>query len=125
MHIVHAHTALSGTSSHVHIDFKWPHLHTATIAPFSDLYSSQPSSQDEQLRGTQCVAQRSAHCRNSRHMHACCLCQCATHHYVVQITPDQTTSGSGLGLIWIGSRLGECILSVDAFNSDSIQFNVH
>ena len=30
-------------NSHMHIDFKWPHLHTATMAPLSDLYFSQPS----------------------------------------------------------------------------------
>ena len=30
-------------NSRVDVDFKWPHLHTVTMAPLSDLYFSQPS----------------------------------------------------------------------------------
>ena len=40
MRINRVHTALCRT---MHVDFKWPHLHTATVAPSSDLYFSQPS----------------------------------------------------------------------------------
>ena len=40
MHIDCVHTALCGTNSCVHIDFKWSHLHRATITPSSDLWNS-------------------------------------------------------------------------------------
>ena len=37
----------------------------------------------------------------------------------------ETTSGSGLGLIWIGSGLGKYAFSVDMLKLDSIRFNEH
>ena len=42
----------------------------------------------------QCVTQRSAHCQYRRHTHACYAFLVLVHN------PDDTTFGSGLGLIW-------------------------
>ena len=71
-----------------------------TIVLSSDLYSSQPSSRDEQFRGTHCIAQRSAHCMHvdvvDTCMHAARVnAQCAivwSRSFWIK-----TTSGSGLG----------------------------
>ena len=39
----HPHCIVWELNSRLHVDFKWPHLHTATMAPSSDLHFSQPS----------------------------------------------------------------------------------
>ena len=45
-------------------------------------------------------------------LHATCNC-------AIQINPDQTISGSGLELIWIGSGLGECVWTRSIQNQSS------
>ena len=127
VHRSRPHSALCGTEF---VDFKWPHLHTATTAPLSDLYFRQQSiaSRVEQIRGTQCVAGRSALTVGSQHEHAChALFGPHVQRAIARSSSIQieTTSGSGLGLIQTRSGLGECTFSVDAFKLDSIRFNVH
>ena len=118
-------------NSCVHVDFKWPHLHTATMAPSSDLYFSQPSycfSSWADTWSTVCSPEKRAHCQYSTHE---CACHAIFGPHVQRAIARsrsiriETTSGSGLGLIRIGSGLGECAFSVDALKPDSIRFNVH
>ena len=92
------HTCTLTSSAHASTQF--------TIAPLSDLYSSQPSSWDEQLCGTQCVAQRSAYCWYSQHMHALRPCWHTMHRCVIQITLDQNRLWKwvGINLDWIQIR---------------------
>ena len=107
--------------------------HTSTQLPWCPhqiftLASHHIASQVEQIRVTQCVAQRSALTVGSRH-------ECARHAlfgpYAQRAIARsisiriEITSGSGLGLIRIGSGLGECAFSVDALKLDSIRFNAH
>ena len=74
---------------------------------------------------TVCSQEKCAHVNTS--MHANALFGSYTQRAIARFSSIriETTSGSGLGLIWIGSRLGECAFSVDAFKSDSIWFNAH
>ena len=90
--------------------------------------SNRIASRVEQIRGTQCVAGRSTLTVGSRHKHAChALFGPHTQRAIARSSSIQikTTSGSGLGLIRIGSGLGECAFSVDAFKPDFIRFNAH
>ena len=82
----------------------------------------------EQTRETQCIAGRSTLTVGSQHECACHAlfgphAQCA----IAQFSSIwiETTSGSGLGLIRIESRLGECAFSADTLKPDSIRFNAH
>ena len=90
------------------------------------LASHHIASRVEQIRGTQCVAQRSVLTVGSRHERAChALFGPYAQHAIAQFSSIRikTTSGSGLGLIRIGSV--ECAFSVDALKPDSIWFNAH
>ena len=111
-------------NSHMHDDFKWPHLHTAIMAPSSA--SHHIASRVEQICGTLCVARRSALTVGSRHERACHTVF-GPHAKRTMVWSSsiwiETTSGSGLGLIRIGFGLGECTFSVNALKPDSIWFN--
>ena len=107
--------------------------HTSTQLPWRprQIFTSAShhiASRVEQIHGTQCVVQRSTLTVGSRHQRAChALFGPYTQCAIVRSSSIRikTTSGSGLGLIRIGSRLGECTFSVDALKPDSIQFNAH
>ena len=100
-------------NSRIHVDFKWPHLHTTTMAPSSDLYFSQPSYCFSSWADThvQCVVQRSALTVGSQHeraRHAFFSLYAQSAIARSSSIRIKTTSGSGLGLIRIGSGLGKC-----------------
>ena len=104
--------------------------HTSTQLPWHSCQiftsaSHHIASQVEQIRGTQCVAQRSALTVDERTRHA--LFGPYAQRAIARSSSIQieTTSGSGLGLIWIGSGLGECAFSVNTLKLDSIWFNAH
>ena len=104
--------------------------HTSTQLPWRPhqiftLASHHIASRVEQIRGTQCVAQRSALTVDERTRHA--LFGPYAQRAIARSSSIRikTTSGSGLGLIRIGSGLGECAFSVDALKPDSIRFNAH
>ena len=116
------HACMLTSSGHTSTQLLWHPRQIFTLA------SHHIASRVEQIRGTQCVAQRSALTVSSRH-------ECARHAlfgpYAQRAIARsssiriETTSGSGLGLIRIGSGLGECAFSVDALKPDSIRFNAH
>ena len=63
--MIRVHTALCGTEF---TRARWPHLHTATMAPSSDLYFSQPSycfSSWADTWNTVCSPEKRAHCRRA------------------------------------------------------------
>ena len=125
MRIDHPHCIVWELNSRLHVDFKWPHLHTATMAPSSDLYFSQPSycfSSWADTWNTVCSPEKRAHCRQAYMPRPFWSLRAIAQSSSIQI---ETTSGSGLGLIRIGSGLGECAFSVDALKPDSIRFNAH
>ena len=119
---------------HVHVDFKWPHLHTATMASSSDLYFSQPSYcflNWADTWNTVCSLDKRAHCR---WLTRACMpylfwSSHATRNCAIQINPDRNHLwkwiGIRLGLIRVESGLGECAFSVNALKPDLIQFNAH
>ena len=104
--------------------------HTSTQLPWRPhqiftLASHHIASRVEQIRGTQCVAQRSALTVDERTRHA--LFGPYAQRAIARSSSIwiETTSGSGLGLIWIGSELSECAFSVNALKPDLIWFNAH
>ena len=122
--VIRVHTVLCGTEF---TRARWPYLHTATMAPSSDLYFSQPSycfSSWAETWNTVCSTEKRAHCR-----WACMPRPFGPHTQGAIVRSSsiriETTSGSGLGLIWIGSGLGKCAFSVNTLKPDSIRFNAH
>ena len=131
-------------NSRMHIDFKWPHLHTQLPMHRQQIFTSAShhiASQVEQIRGTQCVAQKSALTVSSQHEHACHALLFLTHNaqlcivvlinasnagvVLIQFNLDQNHPCKWIGIIRIGSGLGECAFSVDALKPDSIWLNAH
>ena len=116
------HACMLTSSGHTSTQLPWHPHQIFTLA------SHHIASWVEQIRGTQCVAQRSALTVSSWHERACHAlfgpyAQCViARSSSIQI---KTTSRSGLGLIWIRSGLGECAFSVDTLKPDSIRFNAH
>ena len=115
-------------NSRMDIDFKWPRLHTATMAPSPDFYFSQPSYcflSWVDTWNTVCNPEKHAHCRYLTQ--ACMPCPFwsshATCNCAIQINPDWNHLWKWIGIN--GSGLGECAFSVDVLKPDSIQFNVH
>ena len=105
-------------------------IHTSTQLPWHprQIFTSAShhiASRVEQIRGTQCVAQRSALTVDERTRHA--LFGPYAQRAIARSSSIriETTSGSGLGLIRIRSGLGECAFSVNALKPDSIRSNVH
>ena len=113
------HTCMLASSGHTSTQLPWHPHQIFTLA------SHHIASRVEQIRGTQCVAQRSALTVDERTRHA--LFGPYAQRAIARSSSIRikTTSGSGLGLIQIGSGLGECAFSVDALKPDSIRFNVH
>ena len=96
------HTALCETNSRMYDDFKWTHLHTATIAPLSDLYSSQSSycfSRWADTWNTVCSLEKHAHCQYSQHVRACHAFLVLMRNVQLQ-NPDQSCL-----LRWVGTNL--------------------
>ena len=105
-------------NSRVHVD------HTSTQLPWRprQIFTSAShhiASRVEQICGTQCVARRSALTVGERACHA--LFGSHVQGTIARSSSIwiETTSGSGLGLIRIGSGLGECAFSVNALKPDS------
>ena len=113
------HACMLTSSGHTSTQLPWRPHQIFTLA------SHHIASRVEQIRGTQCVAQRSALTVDERTRHA--LFGPYAQRAIARSSSIriETTSGSGLGLIRIGSELGECAFSVDAFKPDSIRFNAH
>ena len=113
------HACMLTSSGHTSTQLPWRPHQIFTLA------SHYIASWVEQIRGTQCVAQRSALTVDECTRHALFgpYAQCAiARSSSIRI---ETTSGSGVGLIRIGSGLSECAFSVDALKPDSIRFNAH
>ena len=112
------HVCMLTSSGHTSTQLPWRPHQIFTLA------SHHIASRVEQIRGTQCVAQRSALTVDERTRHA--LFGPYAQRAIARSSSIriETTSGSGLGLIRIGSGLGECAFSVDALKPDSIRFNV-
>ena len=72
--------------------------------------------------GTQCVVQRSVLTVDSQHERAC---HALFGSHVQRAIARFSSIQSGLGLIQIGSGLGECAFSVNTLKPDSIRFNAH
>ena len=128
VHRSHPHCVVQ---NRIHVCMLTSSGHTSTQLPWRPhqiftLASHHIASRVEQIRGTQCVAQRSALTVGSRHERAChALFGPYAQRTIARSSSIriETTSGSGLGLIRIGS--GECAFSVDALKPDSIRFNAH
>ena len=102
--------------------------HTSTQLPWHphQIFTSVFASQVEQIHATQCAAWRSTLTVGVRHtsVHATpfLVLKCNAQSRSIWI---ETTFGSGVELIRIGSRLGDYAFSVDALKLDSILFNAH
>ena len=111
-------------NSRVHVD------HTSTQLPWRprQIFTSAShhiASRVEQIRGTQCVARRSALTVGEHAHHALFGPHAQGAIARSSSIRIETTCGSGLGLIRIGSGLDECAFSVNALKPDSIRFNAH
>ena len=131
MNIDHVHTALCGTEfTHA----RWLQVATPPHSYHSALIRSllQPAiiaSRVEQIRGTQWV------CSPEKHVHSVFDTQVCMPHlfgphaqHAIEWSRSiriKTTSGSGLGLIWIRSGLGKCAFSVDTLKPGLIWFNAN
>ena len=90
-----------------------PHSYHGTLirSLLHRLASHHIASQVEQIRGTQCVAQRSALTVGSRHERACHALFGPHAQGAIARSSSiriKTTSGSGSGLIWIGQMRIQC-----------------
>ena len=116
------HTCMMSSSGHTFTQLSW---HPRQIFTST---SHHIASRVEQIRGTLCVARRSALTVGNRHERACHTVfgphaqRAMARSSSIRI---ETTSGSGLRLIRIGFGLGECTVSVNALKLDSIRFNAH
>ena len=116
------HACMLTSSGHTSTQLPWRPRQIFTSA------SHHIASRVKQTCGTPCVAQRSALTFGSRHEHEFhALFDPHAQSAIARSSSIQieTTSGSGLGLIWIKSRLGECAFSVNVLKPDSIWFNAH
>ena len=99
-------------NSCVHVDFKWPHLHTATMAPSSDLYFSQPSycfSSWADTWNTVCSPEKRAHCRRAYTPRPFWSLR-ATRNCAIQFNPDRNHLWKWIGINLDQIRIGRmCI----------------
>ena len=102
--------------------------HTSTRLPWRSRQIFTSASRHIASLVTVRSPEKRAHCRYLTHECACHALfgphaqRAIARSRSIQI---ETTSGSGLGLIWIRSRLGECAFSVDTLKPASIRFNAH
>ena len=99
-------------NSCVYVDFKWPHLHTATMAPSSDLYFSQPSycfSSWADTWNTVCSPEKRAHCRRAYTPRPFWSLR-ATRNCAIQFNPDRNHLWKWIGINPDRIRIGRmCI----------------
>ena len=112
-------------NSRVHVDFKWPHLHAATMAPSSDIYFSQPSYCFSSRAATwNSVVQRSMLTVGIQHK---CACHAPFGPHA-QHTIAQSRSKSPLEVDWDYPdwiHIGRMHIQCRRSQTGSIQFNAH